>query len=544
MGNAMKKSKTIFLSVFQIFTIFSLFLVVSLSLEYTPLIASNYSSARISTKSESVFKWQKDGVVICTANNLQVEPQICSDGAGGAIITWNDDRTGNHDIYTQRIGPKGSINWTTNGVAICIAIYDQDSPQICSDDASGAIITWEDGRNGNYDIYVQKINSSGTVQWTGNGVAICTENYGQYHPQICSDGAGGAIITWDDYRNDLDYNIYAQRINSAGNVQWTINGTAICTAADEQSDPQICSDGAGGAIITWIDYRNGNEDIYAQKINSTGSVLWTANGAAVCTAADEQASPQICSDGAGGAIIVWEDYRSGSNYDIYAQRINSTGSVLWTANGVAVCTAGSDQGCPQIRSDGAGGAIIVWDDYRSGSNYDIYAQRINSVGGVQWTGNGLIICTAVNDQRFPKICNDDGSGAIITWEDYRSGSKWDIYAQKINLMGNVQWIINGTTVCTAANNQNQTNICSDGVGGAIITWVDSRSVSDSNIYAQRITNSTIFPPSVSPGLQLIILLLQDRREISSFLLSPLGIGIIGLGVGLIIMVAVIIQKRK
>ena len=34
-------------------------------------------------------------------------------------------------------------------------------------------------------------------------------------------------------------------------------------------------------------------------------------------------NPQITTDCAGGAIITWRDYRSGSQYDIYAQRVSN-----------------------------------------------------------------------------------------------------------------------------------------------------------------------------------------------------------------------------
>ena len=34
--------------------------------------------------------WMSDGRVICKESNDQLYPQICSDGAGGAIITWED----------------------------------------------------------------------------------------------------------------------------------------------------------------------------------------------------------------------------------------------------------------------------------------------------------------------------------------------------------------------------------------------------------------------------------------------------------------------
>ena len=39
-------------------------------------------------------------------------------------------------------------------------------------------------------------------------------------------------------------------------------------------DPQLVSDGGGGAIIMWMDWRSGNADIYAQRVNGGGTVLW------------------------------------------------------------------------------------------------------------------------------------------------------------------------------------------------------------------------------------------------------------------------------
>ncbi|MCX7715874.1 MAG: T9SS type A sorting domain-containing protein, partial [Endomicrobia bacterium] len=141
--------------------------------------------------------------------------------------------------------------------------------------------------------------------------------------KIISDGLGGAIITWQDRRNSVDSDIYAQRIDKDGNVKWTINGVAISIATNNQRSPQIISDGLGGAIITWQDARNGVDyDIYAQRIDKDGNVKWTINGVAIYTATDNQMSPQIVSDGLGSAIITWEDDRN-SNWDIYAQRISN-----------------------------------------------------------------------------------------------------------------------------------------------------------------------------------------------------------------------------
>ena len=61
--------------------------------------------------------------------------------------------------------------------------------------------------------------------------------------------------------------------------------------------------------------------------------------------------------------------------------IDSAGVVEWTPNGLVVSSAGSDQISPTMVLD-AGGAIVAWEDGRSGFSSDIYAQRITASGVV------------------------------------------------------------------------------------------------------------------------------------------------------------------
>ena len=444
-------------------------------------------------------QWSNDPTVntpVATLSSTQESPQLCEDGTGGTIIAWQDNRSGNRDIYAQRLNAAGIPQWSTDGVAICTASNDQDSPQLVSDGSGGAIITWVDNRNSNTDIYAQRVNSSGLVQWTTNGVAICTVPAGQTLVQLVSDSAGGAITAWADYRNWSHDDVYAQRVNSSGVVQWATDGVAICTATNTQDYPQLVSDGSGGAITTWRDVRNGSTfDIYAQRVNSSGVVQWATDGVAMCTAAYDQTSPQLTSDGADGAIITWEDTRNSWISDIYAQRVNSSGVAQWATNGVGICTASSYQRSPELTSDGSGGAIITWRDER-GSTWDIYAQRVNSSGAVQWTTNGVAICPAAGNQSEPQLTGDGLGGAIITWSDDQGYPNIDIYAQCVNSSGVVQWATNGVATCTAANEQYSPQLASDGAGGAIITWRDWRS-GNVDIYAQHVCGNGTLPVQLS-----------------------------------------------
>jgi hypothetical protein len=421
--------------------------------------------------------------VVTTATDLQGSAQICTSSDGGYIIVWNDNRNGNYDIYAQKMNAYGVAQWTADGVAICTASNNQQTPQIVADANGGAIITWEDSRGANKDIYAQRINSSGSVQWTANGVAVCTQTGDQFSALISSDGSSGAIIAWNDNRaGGAAYDIYAQRISSGGATQWTSGGEIITNSVGLSFSPAIISDGSGGAIIAWYE----SNDIYAQKITSAGSVQWTANGELVCGAVNQQMQPALTSDGSGGAIITWFDRRFSNDGDIYAQRINSSGSDLWTADGVIICNETNIQTKPVIASDGAGGAVIAWDDQRSGGSYDVYTQKVNSSGVVQWTSNGVAITTKIGSEEQSRIISDGSGGAIIAFTDKASPTNtYDIYAQRINSSGTILWTSGGVAICSATGHQDSPRITTDGTGGAVITWYDPRS-GTGDIYAQYI----------------------------------------------------------
>ena len=339
--------------------------------------------------------WASD-VAVCTAVDDQQKPKIASDGAGGAIIVWYDHRnnTGYNsgfEVYAQRIDANGVPQWTENGVSISTATNNPQNPynEIIADGSGGAIIVWQDYRSGTWQIYAQRIDSAGAVQWAADGVLVSTTAASfQYVPRPVADNAGGAIVAWKSSSG----NIYAQRIDESGVLQWGSAGMVVSAANGDQTLPQMTTDGNGGAIITWEDCRVGSaiRDIYAQRVNASGTVQWTTDGVPVSTAAYSQYEPQIKPDGKGGAIITWYDYRNYNilnngvlqGVDTFAQRLNNDGIAQWTTDGAAISTAALHQMYPKIASDNSGGAIIIWEDSRTGSAVDLYAQGI-SISGKQ-----------------------------------------------------------------------------------------------------------------------------------------------------------------
>lgn len=449
-------------------------------------------------------QWSPNPVVnnaIITGWDWQGFPNATTDGNDGAIIVFRDIRNGFANLYAQHIDAQGVLQWTNSGVPICVTPHNQDYPEIVPDGNGGAIIGWF-GRvlNVGYEVYAQKINAAGVVQWSANGVPLDQSSGFPAHLKMTTDGSGGAIITWEHNKNGTK-DIFAQRINSAGVAQWTTNGVSVCVQPGIQAYPAIVADGSGGAVIAWEDERNAIPDIYAQRIDASGNMLWTANGVPVCTAAGTQTFTTITADGSGGAIVAWLDARSGTYTEIYAQRVNAGGAVQWIADGLAVCNAISEKQTVACVSDGNGGAIMSWTDARSGVfQYDIFAQRINGAGTMLWTANGVPISTAMGTQDNAVLVADSYGGAIITWHDVRNANNDDIYAQRIDANGAVQWVTNGLAVSSASNIQQRPKLVLSGNTGAIVVWQDSRNPAEDDIFAQRIYPNGVL--CTIPGVHL------------------------------------------
>jgi len=334
--------------------------------------------------------------------------------------------------------------------------------------------------------------AEGGIAWDPNGVPICTANGNQQNIKMVSDGSGGAIIVWEDYRG-LDPGIYAQRINKDGQTKWDANGVAVSTAPYGQKNPVIIDDGYGGAIIAWQDYRGVYPKVYAQKLNSGGGPAWTPpDGVEVSTTTVmNRRNPDIVSDGSDGAIITWQE-TMGPEYLIRAQRVNSGGTLPWGTTGQIVSQGAMLKENPKIINDGTG-VIVTWQDYSSTGNYDIYAQRVLiSSGTVEWGSFGMPVSSASGDQLEPEIVSDGLGGAIITWTDYRKmdSTDPDIYAQRIDSNGVARWNTDGIPICKEVNEQSNPFIMNDlqagAIKGAIIAWEDKRQDLNGDIYAEKV----------------------------------------------------------
>jgi hypothetical protein len=410
---------------------------------------ANIFARRMLASGEADPAWPAEGSRLMTdpaalADAIEVPafPVMIPDGAGGAIVAWQHGRapgTGT-DIFAQHVLASGAVDpaWPANGVVVCEVRGVQDLPALVGDGAGGAIVTWMDGRSSttSVDIFAQRVLGSGTVDpaWPANGRALCTAPAPQAFPTIVSDGAGGAIVTWSDFRSSItSVDIFAQRVLASGvtDPAWPVDGRALCTAAGEQFEPQLVSDDAHGAIVAWYDSRSGINHVFAHHVLGSGVVdpAWPANGRAVTDGAFTEEFPKLAPDGDGGAIVAWQTRVNGL-LRIFAQHVTSAGQrdPAWPANGRGLNASDTSPDQTTIVPDGSGGAIVAWQE-----GLDILAQHVLASGALAsgFPPAGRVLCDLPSEQRDPVMIAAGPSGAIVAWTDTRNGTDADVFALQV-----------------------------------------------------------------------------------------------------------------
>ncbi len=436
------------------------------------------------------------GLPVCTAAYSQSFRTAISDGAGGMFVAWSDMRFVVSDIYVQHVSASGAILWSYNGALACGAAGRQDQPVLVSDGAGGIVVAWRDFRyDSDGDVFAQRIGPGGAALWAFNGVPVCTAGGQQVAPVIAPDSAGaspsGVVIAWEDHRDEP--RIYAQRLDTAGVARWDPNGKPVSTSLAAQFEPAIVTGGPYGVIVAWTQQGDTGSDIFAEYVGHDGQPLWDPAGAGICAAAGDQFRPIAVSDSAGGAWFAWEDDR-GASIGVYAQRVTLPGFSVLVDGGAQVCSFDADQLALAAVADGRGGLLVAWTDERV--NMDVYAQRLDPAGARLWPASGEIVCNEPGTHAFPSIAADGLGGALVAWEDERTGAGTDIYAQRMDSLGVARWTAGGVNECSASYNQFQATVVSNSDTVGVVVWVDQRGASD--LYCQRVPlQGTMLRPAVS-----------------------------------------------
>jgi hypothetical protein len=453
--------------------------------------------------------WGVNGSVVNSIGFGSNTYDACVSGSD-VFVAYQYFNGANYNLYGQVFNSTGNRTCGDPGTLIADGVGTQGEPVVIGS-GSGIIVVYSDSITGNKNIRAQKLYWNGTTQWGPTGVSVMSGGWNAAHVSSCKDYSDGAYIAWTDYRMNPAGDIYAQRINSTGQSQWAVNGVVVCNDTGQQQLPCVAVGDDQSMYVAWEDLRSlGANQIYAQRLNSTGSTKWASNGTLVCGAANSQTKPQIGTYYS-MPYVAWLDYRNAGPgvTDIFAQRLNvSNGAGLWGADGRAVCNNTATQ--EEFRLAVLDSNIyLAWTDSRGGDK-DIYAQKINWYSGdSEWALNGTQIFTGPGDQRVPRINIDYGGHLLVAWMDMNSGNA-DVYAQRIGGNGSLQFPSQGVAVCAEPGDQVVGEVIIDSAETGFYAFWDGPDgaiagrVHAQHVYANELPTASFSMNPTAPNLNDVI----------------------------------------
>jgi peptidoglycan hydrolase-like protein with peptidoglycan-binding domain len=349
--------------------------------------------------------------------------EIAIDSSGNSYITGsftgtvdfgggNVTSAGGSDIFALKLNSSGTFQWvntfggTSDDIGIDIAIDSSDNAYITgyfqgTVNFGGGDIT----SAGSIDIFVLKLNSSGTFQWVNN-FGGTTNDLGN---AIAIDSSGNSYITgyFTDTVNFGGTNktsaggldIFALKLNSSGTFQWVNNfgGTS------NDWGYGIAIDSSGNSYITGyfrdtVNFGGTNKtsagglDIFALKLDSSSALQWVNNFGGT----SDDIGREIAVDSSGNSYITGS-FRETVNFggtnktsaggsDIFALKLDSSSALQWVNNfggtsddygyGIAIDSSGNSYITGYFRETVNFGGT----NKTSAGGLDIFVLKLNSSG--------------------------------------------------------------------------------------------------------------------------------------------------------------------
>jgi hypothetical protein len=295
-------------------------------------------------------------------------PDIASDQSGNFVTVWEDARDG-LDIYAQLLDHSGNLVGENFKVNADSGTDLHNSPS-CGMSPSGDFVAVWAAREGEIqNIYGRLFGPDGQPKGTCFRINDDGQEVDHLSPRVNLDSSGNFMVAWEDQRDGQD-RIYLQRHDSSG-VPLGSNFSLYSDNPDPtQVDPDLDVNKKGEFVVVWIQ----SQKVLAQRYNSSATRIGN-NIAVVDNPSSFPEDPRVKVTDNGYFVVSWTDYR-GEGSDIYFRTYlegspQGLGRLVNSDTGQALqISGGIDLWGTYLYS--------VWRDNRTaGNGFDIYFNTIN-----------------------------------------------------------------------------------------------------------------------------------------------------------------------
>lgn len=282
------------------------------------------------------------------------------------------------------------------------------------------------------DIYSQLIDEKG-ILWDSAGIPICIQKGIQKNINVNSDNQN-IFIVWEDFRFDRGGDIYLQKIDFFGNIKWKENGIVVSNVDGSEGEPQVVPDYSGGCFISWIEKILKVNKTYIQYINANNQKLFGQFGIYISNPEGSSIHQLLVIDEKNEPVIFYTDKKNISK--IYFQRITKRGLKKTGPFGKELYSKGSNQELIDVLRFSKNEFVILFLVEENIGQWSTYLQIVNPSDKLKFK-LPIKIHSPCKFHQKPKISIDQ-NGFFIYWSCYSQNSDAiSLFIQTITLKGEI-----------------------------------------------------------------------------------------------------------
>lgn len=280
----------------------------------------------------------ESGLVFTTDNEEYYSDSYVVASGDAAIVVYSLNSgsfpSADRILYANKIDDEGNELWDAPAlISDASGIAGFTDLSVISDKAGGALISWHDDRDNDLisNGFVQHISAAGEVLLGGNGTAVATQaGFHRFNPYVAVNDPGNnefSVFWRQANSNQSQFGLFGQRINEAGERLWGENGaetlpvgttfgTLFGAQAMDAANTMVIYSKTGGGT---------DEFMYAMALDEAAAPVWPGTSTAMSSVPSGIVHAEPGAFEEEQVIAAWEDSRDDDG--IYAQNIRSDGSI-------------------------------------------------------------------------------------------------------------------------------------------------------------------------------------------------------------------------
>jgi len=336
---------------------------------------------------------------------------------------------GDENIFLRAVDAAGNFSWPTKRVNSEIGDSHQTKPVIALTENFGtatSAVAWEDNRNGATDVYLQILDQNGT-RLLASDLQISTSTDADYSPALAFDSLDNLYVVWIESGSSQD--IYLSKFDLNGNL--LLGPIALKNSADQETTPKIIFDAADNLYLSYTLEIGGIKNARIAMYDSALTQFWDSKPNTASSSVS-RFNGQLARSGS-TMFSIWNDERNGDK-DLYAQKIDASGTPLWTNDlKVNIGLDSADQVGPGLAVRSTLTAVGAWTDNRN-NKQEIFATEFTDPGALSGVANVPLVIVGTKRigenpiiYKYNEIHTTDGSGNSTIALD------WDVPGYSVSI---------------------------------------------------------------------------------------------------------------